>query len=238
MRDLQEARSATASVPGTRWTFGKRLVAAARAAFGHVDVDYIRARVDHWTTRDADNSYGMFASFKEPGRYHVVREGNRVVVTPPKSGGASWAFSPGWASWTVTHLFERQPNVTNFAVDEVWISHYVWKNGKGATDVLQIRGLRYGSHTVAALDYDLVHKRMRFAGRGFGWNVWPTLDGPGDNGGIPQVISETPDPTLVAPVAPIVLALTRVIADTTGCQVSTHVEFIGQPRYNDGDAGD
>jgi hypothetical protein len=38
-----------------------------RRRFGHVDVDYIRARVDHWTARNAADNCGMFAS-DEPGR--------------------------------------------------------------------------------------------------------------------------------------------------------------------------
>ncbi len=169
----------------------------------------------------------MFASFDEPERYHVVPEGDRIVVTPPKSRGASWAFSPGRTESTVSNRHGRQPTVTSFAVDQVWINHHVWTNGKGATDVLQIRGPGYGSHTVVALDYDLVHNRMRPPWMGF--DVSPNLDDPAAEGG--RKSSQTVDPTLVAPVAPAIVALSHVIADTTRRPVFTHVEFIRQPSY-------
>jgi hypothetical protein len=227
MPDLQEAKSATASVSRVRLPFGRRLAAAWRASFGDVDVDYIRARVDHWTARH----YG-FASFDEPQPYQVVREGDRIVVTPPNSPDGSWAFSPGWAEFNVRYLFPRQLQVISFAVDRVWISHHVWTNGRGATDILQISFPGYGSQTVAALDYDLVHNRMRPPGRRF--DVSPTLDDPAAAGGIPP--HEDPDSTLVAPVAPTIVALSRVIAATTRRPVSTYVEFITEPTY--GDAGD
>jgi hypothetical protein len=80
---------------------------------------------------------------------------------------------------------------------------------------------------VAALDYDLVHNRIRPPSSGF--DVSPKLDDPAAQGGIPH---EDPDPTLVAPVAPTIVALSRVIAATTRRPASTHVEFIRQPRYN------
>jgi hypothetical protein len=63
--------------------------------------------------------------------------------------------------------------------------------------------------------------------------VSPTLDDPAADG-TPQGISEDPDPTLVAPVAPTILALSRVIAETTGRPVTTYVEFVRQPRYDNG----
>jgi hypothetical protein len=236
-------------VPVARRTVRERLAAAWHAAwhggFGNnhdvVDVDYIRARVDHWTARHAADKYGRFASVDALGPYHVVREGDRIVVTPPKSPlhqSESWVFSPGRAELTVRRLFARQPTMSSRAVDRIWISHRVWTNGKGASDALRIRGRGFGSETVVDLEYNLVHNVMRPPGRGFGWSVSPTLDDPAADDGTPQGISEDPDPTLVAPVAPTILALSRVIAETTGRPVCTYVEFITQPRYTGDGPGD
>jgi hypothetical protein len=69
------------------------------------------------------------------------------------------------AEFRLRDLFQRQPKVTSFAVDHVWIGHHAWTNGKGATDVLPISGPG-ASHTLAAHDDDLVHNRMRPPGRG------------------------------------------------------------------------
>jgi hypothetical protein len=87
--------------------------------------------------------------------------------------------------------------------------------------------------TVVALDYNLVRNVIRPPGRGFSWSVFATLDDPASDGA-PQGITEDPDPTVVAPVAPAILALSRVIAETTGRPVSTRVDFIRQPTYDNG----
>lgn len=129
---------------------------------------------------------------------------------------------------------EQHPQLSSYAVDRVWIVHGVWTNGKGASDALKIRGPGYGSHIVAALDYNFVHSVMRPPGRGFGfgWSVSPTLEGLDADHGAPQGISD--DLQAVAPVAPTILALGTLIAEATGRPVSSHVEFMRRPVYADG----
>lgn len=228
--------------PAERRSVGERLAATWYTGFrkdpDHVDVAAIKARVEHWTARHVANKSGMFQSFDPPEPYHVVREGDFLIVTPPRTRGLrseSWRFSPGQAELTTgTMLFARQrhPQVFTYAVDRIWIVHSVWTNGKGTSDVLKIRGTRPGSRIVAALDYNFVHNVMRPPGRGFGWSVSPTLDGLDADYEAPQGISD--DLQAVAPVAPTILALCTLIAQATGRPVSSHVEFMRRPVYGDG----
>ena len=77
-----------------------------------IDVAAIKARVEHWTARHVANKSGMFESFDPPEPYRVVREGDFLIVTPPRSRALrseSWRFSPGQAELTTgTMLFARQ----------------------------------------------------------------------------------------------------------------------------------
>jgi hypothetical protein len=230
-------------VPVVRRTVGERLAAVWYTGFGkdpdQVDVAAIKARVDHWTARHAANKYGMFESFDTHQPYHVVREGNCLVVTPPRSRvlrSESWRFSPGRAELTRgMMLFARQQHlqVFSYPVDRIWIVHRVWTNGRGASDALKIRSPGYGLQTVVALDYNLVHNVMRPPGRGFGWSVSPTLEGQAADDGTPHGSRQDSELQAVAPVAPTILALSAVIAESTGRPVSTHVEFVRQPIYAD-----
>ena len=242
IRDPRQPEPKGAPVPVVRRSVGERLAALWYTGFrkdpGPVDADALRARVERWTVRHVANKPGMFQSFDPPEPYHVVREGDFLIVTPPRSRALrseSWRFSPGQAELTTgTALFarERQPQVFTYVVERIWIVHSVWTNGKGTSDALKIRGPRAGSRIVAALDYNFVHNVMRPPGRGFGWSVSPTLEGLDADYGAPQGISD--DVQAVAPVAPPILALGTLIAETTGRPVSSHVEFIRRPVYADG----
>ena len=224
-----------------RRTVGERLAAVWYRGFGkdpdHVDTAAIKARVDHWTARHADK---RDRTFDPDLPYHVVRQGDFLVVTAPRSRAfrsESWRFSAGRAELTTgTMLFARQrhPQVFSYVVDRIWIVHCVWTNGRGASDALKIRGSGYGSQIVVALDYNLVHNVMRPPGRGFGWSVSPTLEGLAGDDRALQGIREDSELQAVAPVAPTILALSSVIAETTGRPVSSHVEFVRQPSYGDG----
>jgi hypothetical protein len=231
-----------APIPVVRRTVGNRLAAAWHTGFGQdpglVDVAAIKARVDRWTARHVANHHGMFASFDPPEPYHVVREGDRLAVTAPRSRvlrSESWRFSPGQAELiTSTVLFARQRHlqVFTYAIERIWIVHRVWTNGRGASDALKIRSPGYGAQVVVALDYNFVHNILRPPGRRFGWSVSPTLEGVDGDHGTPQGIRE--DLQAVAPVAPTILALCSLIAETTERPVSAHVEFVRRPIYTDG----
>ncbi len=244
MRFPRRPNPKAAPVQVAHRTVGDRLAEVWHTGFGkdpdpdHVDVAALKARVEHWTARHVANNSGMLGSFDPPEPYHVVREGDRIVVTPPRSRvlrSESWRFSPGLGELTTsTMLFarERHPQVFSYAVDQIWIVHRVWTNGRGASDALKIRGTRPGSRIVAALDYNFVHNVMRPPGKGFGWSVSPTLEGLDAEYGAPQGISD--ELQAVAPVAPTILALGTLIAEATGRSVSSHVEFIRRPVYGDG----
>lgn len=207
-----------------------------RANEDAVDVAAIRARVDHWTARRMDNEgRTLFPLPHQP--YHVVREGDRLVVTSPKSRlfpSESWAFSPGRAeSITGSSFFgARDLNVSRYVVDRIWLVHRVWINGKGASDALRIRGPGYGLQTVVGLDYNIVHNVMRPSGRRFGGSVSPTLEGPAAEEVPPSGVRAESEPDTVAPVAPVILTLSRLIAETTGRPLALHAEFVRQPTYN------
>lgn len=242
MRFPRRPNPKVAPVQVAHRTLGERLAEVWHTGFGkdpdHVDVAALKARVEHWTARHVANNSGMLGSFDPPEPYHVVREDDRIVVTPPRSRvlrSESWRFSPGLAELTTsTMLFarERHPQVFSYAFDQIWIVHRVWTNGRGASDALKIRGTRPGSRIVAALDYNFVHNVMRPPGKGFGWSVSPTLEGLDADYGTPQGISD--DLQAVAPVAPTILALGTLIAEATGRPVSSHVEFIRRPVYGNG----
>jgi hypothetical protein len=147
----------------------------------------------------------------------------------------SWVLSPGWAESTTGIRFLRsQPlKVSRRPVLSVEVRHGMWDNGKGASDELRINGPGYRSQTVVALDYNLVHNVMRPPARGIGWSVSPNLEGPAADHGTSLGVIEGAEGEAVAPVAPPILKLSRVIAAATGCPATVRVRLRTQPYYGD-----
>jgi hypothetical protein len=198
--------------------------------------------------RIADERMAPVRAQAEKRPYHVARDfGGRLTVTPPSPlpgdglsfGPASlrrkresWAFLPGIAELTV-HRGSEQSKATSYRVDSVEIGHDIWTNGHGVTDHLRIKGPEYSMKTVVALEYHEDFNVQFGFGRGVNGAVSPSLAGPAAEGGLPRGVGDAYDSADIARVAPTILALSRLITDTTGRPINVLVGSCRKPDHGD-----
>ena len=173
--------------------------------------------------------------------YHVAMDGNRLLLTPPslptvsrlRQTRKSWAFSPGLAELTTYQGAERKTSVA-YSVDGVEIGHEVWTNGKGVTDHLCITGTGYASKTVVALEYHRhlfdIQCPLRM---GINRGISPFLAGPAAEAGLPKGVGVEFNSAIIETLAPTILALSRLITDTTGRPMTILVSACRAPVYGD-----
>jgi hypothetical protein len=198
--------------------------------------------------RIADERMAPVRAQAEKRPYHVARDfGGRLTVTPPsplpgdglslglaslRRKRESWAFLPRMAELMV-HRGAEQPRATSYRVDSVEIGHDIWTNGHGVTDHLRIKGPEYSMKTVVALEYYWDFEIQFLVGRGAGGAVSPSLAGPAAESGLPRGVGDAYDSADIERVAPTILALSRVITDTTGRPINILVGSCTQPDHGD-----
>jgi len=178
-------------------------------------------------------------------QYRVARDfSGRLTVTPPGSlqgdsrsfsqallrrKSESWVFSPGMAQLMVRRGSE-QLEATSYAVDRVEIGHDIWTNGHGATDHLCITGPDYSPKTFVSLEYYWDFEIQSPLGSGVGGAVSPSLTGPAAERGLPNGVGEAYGFADIERVAPTIVALSRLVTDTTGRPINI---LIGRCRRPD-----
>jgi hypothetical protein len=198
--------------------------------------------------RIADERMAPVRAQAEKRPYHVARDfGGRLTVTPPsplpgdglsfglaslRRKRKSWAFLPSMAELTV-HRGAEQSRATSYRLDSVEIGHDIWTNGHGVTDHLRIKGPEYSMKTVVALEYSWDFEIQFLHGRGAGGAVSPSLAGPAAESGLPRGVGDAYDHADIERVAPTILALSRLITDTTGRPIYILVGSCRQPDHGD-----
>jgi hypothetical protein len=155
--------------------------------------------------------------------YRVVRDfGDRLTVTPPsptpwRRKSEWWEFWPGMAERKLRRGSEEsEVRATSYRVDSVEIGHDVWTNGHGSTDHLRVKGPGYSVKTVVSLEYYWNHGCQLALGNSVDRAVSPSLAGPAAESGLPNGVGDGYESADIGRVAPTILALSRLITDTTG----------------------
>jgi hypothetical protein len=180
--------------------------------------------------------------------YRVARDfSGRLTVTSPASlpgdgrsfsqallrlKSESWAFSPGMAQLMV-HRGSEQLEATSYAVDRVEIGHDIWTNGHGATDHLCITGPDYSPKTVVSLEYYWDFEIQSPLGSGVGGAVSPFLAGTAAESGLPRGVGDAYGSADIERVAPTIVALSRLITDTTGRPINILIGSCRRPDRGD-----
>jgi hypothetical protein len=141
----------------------------------------------------------------------------------------SWAFSPGRAEAT-RNTRVRIARVVRHRVATVEIEHEVWKTGRGATDYLCINDPHVGSFRVIALEHHYGLNDQWEAKMGIGWRVSPTLVGPAIENGMPEGDDSRFSSEKVATVTPMIVTLSRLMANTMRCSITLEVGSCKEPR--------
>ena len=195
--------------------------------------------------RALDEKMAPIRAQAENRPYLVTRDfAGRLIVTPPyprpgdgfafgpaflRTKLESWTFAPGMAELTVQRGGE-QSKTTSYRVDGVEIGHDIWTNGHGVTDHLRIKGPGYSTKTIVVLEYLWDFDIQVLYGSGA---VSPTLAGPAAESGLPRGLGDAFDLADIERVAPAVLALSRLITDTTGRPIHIVVGSCSQPDHGD-----
>jgi hypothetical protein len=208
-------------------------------------VGFANAQIRAEVLRSFDERMAPYRAQALKRPYHVARDfGDRLTVTPPsplpsdfrqtflRRKSESWAFSPGMAELTV-HRGSEQSKATSYRVDIVEIGHDIWTNGHGVTDYLRIKGPDYSPKTVVALEYYEDFNIQCPRGNGVNGAVSPSLAGPAAESGLPRGVGDAYDSADIARVAPTILALSRLITDTTGRPINVLVGSCRRPDRGD-----